>query len=534
MQTQNAKNLSDLGVMLDCSRGAVYRLSALKQFVDEIAEMGYTSLQLYSEDVYAVAEEPYFGYLRGRYSAEEIRELDAYAAERGVELIPCIQTLAHLSGIFRWDEYACCNDTDDTLLVGEERTYQLLDRLFAFCAQNFRSRNINIGMDEAHRLGLGKYLEKHGLRDRFSILRDHLIKVCAIAQKYGFQPMMWSDMFFSSANHGDYYGPAVPPSADELGIPSELKVIYWDYMRRGYDKYDALLKGHLQFGREVVFAGGAWAWFGFVPHNAYSIAAAREALRACSDNGVRRVFLALWKDDGSESSLWSALPTLFVAAEYYRGNFDDASVSAAFSERFGVTLEEFLCAEDADGRGGICNPSKYLFYADPFLGIFDRTVDEKYADVYKKTGQKLRKLCRGRFAEMFRTLADLCRFMEIKYALGYRVRKAYREGDGAALAALSEDFARAESRLRAFIKSFTAQWNKECKPFGFEKHDIRLGGLLQRLRHCRSRLREYTEGKTACIEELEEEILPFRKGQKDGEALDYNNWLFSSVIKPGL
>ena len=156
MQTQNAKNLSDLGVMLDCSRGAVYRLSALKQFVDEIAEMGYTSLQLYSEDVYAVAEEPYFGYLRGRYSAEEIRELDAYAAERGVELIPCIQTLAHLSGIFRWDEYACCNDTDDILLVGEERTYQLLDRLFAFCAQNFRSRNINIGMDEAHRKGLGK------------------------------------------------------------------------------------------------------------------------------------------------------------------------------------------------------------------------------------------------------------------------------------------------------------------------------------------------------------------------------------------
>ena len=57
---------------------------------------------------------------------------------------------------------------------------------------------------------------------------------------------------------------------------------------------------------------------------------------------------------------------------------------------------------------------------------------------------------------------------------------------------------------------------------------------MQRLRHCRSRLIEYTEGKTACIEELEEEILPFRKGQKDGEALDYNNWLFSSVIKPGL
>ena len=34
---------------------------------------------LYTEDTYEVDNEPYFGYMRGRYSADELRELDDYA-----------------------------------------------------------------------------------------------------------------------------------------------------------------------------------------------------------------------------------------------------------------------------------------------------------------------------------------------------------------------------------------------------------------------------------------------------------------------
>ena len=105
-------------------------------------------------------------------------------------------------------------------------------------------------------------------------------------------------------------------------------------------------------------------------------------------------------------------------------------------------------------------------------------------------------------------------FVMVKYALGYRVRKAYRAGDREALVVIADDFARTERLLKKFIKSFSAQWNEECKPFGFEKHDLRLGGLLQRLSHCRRRLGEYAEGRSDRIEELEEEILPFRKARR--------------------
>ena len=83
--------------MLDCSRGAVLKVSAVKQLINALQKMGYNVLELYTEDTFEVEGEPYFGYLRGRYTGAEIKEMDAYAAAHGIELIPCIQTLAHFN-----------------------------------------------------------------------------------------------------------------------------------------------------------------------------------------------------------------------------------------------------------------------------------------------------------------------------------------------------------------------------------------------------------------------------------------------------
>ena len=90
------------GVMLDMSRNGVMKPASVNKFVDYISSFGYNMLQLYTEDTYEVKNEPYFGYLRGGYTKEEIQEIDAHCKEKGVELIPCIQTLAHL-GAFGHD-----------------------------------------------------------------------------------------------------------------------------------------------------------------------------------------------------------------------------------------------------------------------------------------------------------------------------------------------------------------------------------------------------------------------------------------------
>ena len=174
------------GVMLDCSRNAVMKPEQVKKIASVLKDFGYTMLQLYTEDTYEVENEPFFGYLRGRYSVEELQDIVSYCKEIGMEVIPCVQTLAHLNQIFRWKEYAVVNDFADILLPEEERTYALIENIFKTLRKCFSSEYVHIGMDEAHMLGLGKYLDKHGYNNRFDILNRHLNKVIEIAKRYGF------------------------------------------------------------------------------------------------------------------------------------------------------------------------------------------------------------------------------------------------------------------------------------------------------------------------------------------------------------
>ena len=111
------------GTMLDCSRNAVPTVDGVQKWIDILSDLGYNTLLLYMEDTYEIRGEPYFGYMRGRYTEEELREMDVYAKEHGVELIPCIQALAHLQSIERWPEYWGHFDCADILCVGDERNY---------------------------------------------------------------------------------------------------------------------------------------------------------------------------------------------------------------------------------------------------------------------------------------------------------------------------------------------------------------------------------------------------------------------------
>ena len=109
-----------LGIMLDMSRNAVMSLEGLRDYLKILAKMGYNQLLLYTEDTYEVEGAPFFGYMRGRYTVEEMRALDEYAASLGIEVVPCIQTLSHLATISRWGKFPM--DMPDTLLGGDDAT----------------------------------------------------------------------------------------------------------------------------------------------------------------------------------------------------------------------------------------------------------------------------------------------------------------------------------------------------------------------------------------------------------------------------
>lgn len=519
------------GTMLDCSRNAVMNVDSVKKWIDITAEMGYNTLLLYTEDTYEVEGEPYFGYMRGRYSKEELKEIDAYAVSRGMELMPCIQTLAHLNAIVRWPVYRPIVDTDDILLAGDEAVYALIDRMFAALSECFTSRTVNIGMDEAHMIGRGKYYDLHGDSDRSRVLIDHIRRVSEIGKKYGFTLAMWSDMFFRLAA-GDYYSSHASIKEEiRKEIPDNVELIYWDYYSTDKKHYDEMLDAHEKIKEGTWFAGGLWSWTGFAPHNGYSMKAADAALKSCRERSVKNVFLTLWGDDGAECSRFSLLPALFYASEIAKGNQNKADIKAKFQEKFGIAFDRFLLLDLPGTPGGgsdkICDAEKYLLYNDCFTGLLDSTLSGEENEQYAACARRLGLLKKDEnWGYLFAVQQALCEVLAGKAQLGTKTRKAYQEGDRRELQALVAEYRKVLKKLEIFYRAYQKQWFAENKPHGFDVQDVRLGGLMTRIRSCMERLQAYCDGKLARIEELEEVQLDFGGngatfGREHGY---YNSW----------
>ncbi len=523
-----------LGVMIDCSRNAVMTPSMLKSYLPILRKMGYNCVLLYTEDTYYVEGEPYFGYMRGRYTASELREIDGFAASIGMEMIPCIQTLAHLSTTLRWSYLPV--DCNDILLTDDERTYEFIDNCFKSLSESLRSRLIHIGMDEAWMLGRGRHMDIHGPESIGDIMKRHLARVMEIAEKYGYHVMLWSDMFVRAFNDGRYYVKEKTVVPDEIisALPKSAIPVYWDYYGTDETAYDVNFDVHRQMSANTWFAGGAWTWTGFVPHNSFSIGSMRAAIRSARRNKIKNIFMTMWGDDGSECSKLAALPSLFAISKFAKGNEDMELIKARFGHMFGISFDDFMLLEELDYvdtpeetrlRLNV-NPSKYMLYSDCFNGFLDITVKgtegEKYGELAVRLfaiSKKSRKL-----GYIFATASRLASALELKYDLGYRTRRAYQSGDREELRRLADSvYPETERRVRAFGDAFEKQWFRENHPGGFDVQDIRIGAVTRRLSSCRRRISDYLCGRVDRIPELEEQLLSYH-GCKPGESRNVNRF----------
>ena len=535
------KNFDTFGVMIDMSRNAVMSLDGLKRFMTLLRKMGYNTVMLYTEDTYEVDDEPYFGYMRGRYSKDEMKAIDAFAAELGMTVIPCIQTLAHLNAIFRWGKYP--NDCDDILLVDDERTYTLIENMFKTLCECFACRRIHIGMDEAHNLGRGKFLDKHGYEGVTDIMRRHLGRVMEIAKKYGYEVMMWSDMYFRSWNNGIARIPkcTVPKEIID-SVPKDVIPVYWDYYQKNEEAYSGMIENHKQFSDKTWFAGGSWCWNGFIPYNKYTLKTMIPAIDACKKHKIRNVFMTMWGDDGAECSHFSQLPSLYYIAQYAKGVTDEEKIKAGFKRLVGIDYDEYEMIDCPNevvpyntpgeilNEGRPVNPSKYMLYSDYFNGFLDYTVKVGAGKKYAQFAENLRATAKKsrRYGYVFDTAARLCDVLAIKYELGVRTRAAYLSGDKETLRALADrEYTELLKLIDSFGRAFERQWFKDNKTHGFDVQDHRIGALIRRTEACRRRLYDYVNGKIDQIEELSEELLPYEKA---GESLSRNKAILFSTV----
>ena len=96
----------------------------------------------------------------GFYTQDEMRDIVAYAAERGIIVIPEIDMPGHMvAALTAYPEYGCTGGpyevwgrwgiSDDILCVGQEKTFDFLEDILTEVMDVFPSEYIHIGGDEA-------------------------------------------------------------------------------------------------------------------------------------------------------------------------------------------------------------------------------------------------------------------------------------------------------------------------------------------------------------------------------------------------
>lgn len=527
------------GVMLDCSRNSVLTMDMIKWYIRFEASLGMNTMMLYTEDTYEVEEYPYFGAYRGRYSSEELHELAVYADQFGIEMIPCIQALAHLKNTLRWEAMAGMQDTDDILMVGESEVYRFVEACIRRATEPFLTKRVHLGMDEAWSLGLGKYLHKNGYHPKSEIMAAHLEQVAQICRKLGLEPMIWSDMYLRmSSQNNDYYD--LPLDADLSGAvkpPADVALVYWDYYHTDENFYRQYLRMHSQLSDKVIFAGGGWVWNGVSPNLKGAKDTTEPAMRAVKEAGIREAVCTMWQDDGAETPMGAGLSSIVRFAEHgFAKEVSEEALKEQFEFLTGTSWEACEILGEFDRPQGSAfydNPSKYLLYQDVLIGLFDEQIRNWDVKSYyeglrdrllKALEEGMKRNCMqilqrgGGYAEevlsLYVCLADA---LSVKAPLGRKLHEAYEKKDRQSLAALAEkEIPLAMEKIRVYRDRREALWNRESRIFGFEVLDIRIGGLLARLESAKKRVESWLNGEVDSLPELEEPRLPFRP-VKEGE-----------------
>lgn len=493
------------GPMIDMSRGGVMKVESVKTYLRYAAAFGMNMIMLYTEDTYEVESYPYMGYQRGRYTLEELREVDDYAASLGIEVIPCIQTLGHMEQFLR--HAGNLMDNKNVLLAGVERTYEFIEACILTMRKAFRSNRIHIGCDETKGLGTGNYLKLNGYRDPFDVFSRHVARIVEICRKYDFHPMMWSDMYFTltMAGESDFDPNVEIPQRVVDGMP-DADMVFWDYYHTNNDFYRGNIEKHNAFHRKMLFAGGIWTWDGFVPNYSYTYDTMKPAMEECLKGGVREVIATLWSNDGCECSHMLGIPMLSLFSEYcWRGlacTEDDIWQMSEFvtglAKELAYAVSDFFFRYEGSVRAG-----KLILWSDPLINLLCYDFDFEAGIECLTGGLKIFEKYSGTeyFKAVFRAALDKCR-------LHKDFRNKYKAGDREWLAKFAEhDIPEMIKDFENLYQAHYDSWYRDYKTQGFERimHDY--AGAIERLRYTKKVVEQYLAGDRETIEELEPELI---------------------------
>ncbi len=233
LRITDAPAFQQRGYYLDISRGKVPRMAELRRLVRLLAHLKINQLQLYVEHVFAFQFDPDIAAGCAPLTAAQVRDLDVFCRQHGVELVPSMTCFGHMGRILSLPAYRDLAEIPwthgpwkrapwlarlrgVTLDPRQPGSRALVRRMTDEFLPLFRSGRFNLCGDETYDLGRGRnaaYAARHGIA---RLYLDHLRYVAGLAARHGKRIMFWSDVLLKH--------PAAIP-----GIPGDFTVLDWGY-----------------------------------------------------------------------------------------------------------------------------------------------------------------------------------------------------------------------------------------------------------------------------------------------------------------
>ena len=232
------------GVMLDIGRNKIPKMKTLFAFIDQLAKLKINHLQLYMEG---------FSYEFKKYSkyfpeatpitAEEFQQLDKYATERFIDLVPNQNCFGHMDDWLVNPAFNSLAEHPDgmqtpydftvpptTLNPINPQSINLIKDLFDDLLPNFTSKYVNVDMDEPFGLGTGNSKKQREKIGESKLYFNFAEKVFEIIRNHDKKVLMWGDFLLSH-----------PTLLKEL--PDDVVVLDWNYEgHTSFEKHSRMLR----------------------------------------------------------------------------------------------------------------------------------------------------------------------------------------------------------------------------------------------------------------------------------------------------
>jgi len=377
------------GIMQDISRGQVLTIDTFKELIRTLSYFKINLLSLYIEHTFVFEKHPLIGQDCGSLTREEVKELDKYARDYHIELVPSFQALGHLYQILKHKEYAHLAETESrwSLSPAEEESYKFLQELFSEIVPAFSSKFFNIGCDEVMDLGEGKSKKMAQELGKGGLYLSHILKVKRVLDDYGRTTMLWGDMLL--------HHPEVIPN-----LPKDIIIMNWHYgtdKLEGSDYYRPLIEVFQKAGLQQFACPGTSSWLRLFPDICIANRNIKCFISEAKKFGVEGVLTTNWGDNGNYNLLGYVWYGFAFSAEtcWNPNKTEERSFDRRFCSRFfGPNTEPIAQAiwllSQSSSIISIDLPPEYpswphlLFWDDPFEGKYSVNVKDPL-----ETGRKL-------------------------------------------------------------------------------------------------------------------------------------------------